>query len=156
MSKKKMVWYGILPALALVLLGVSTASAHGMGGWGMIGGTKNITPEEIAQRQTEMFQNEATLLGLSVDEVKVAWAAGKSIKQLADEKGISEDTLKQKMANAHQQQMKDHLATLVGQGVITQDQADQRLKFIETQATQMKQGGKGMGHGFGRGFGMGF
>lgn len=123
--------YVILPALALTLLGGGAAAeAHGL--WG--GFKNNLSPQEQATRQSEMFQEKANMLGVSVDEIKNAWAQGKGLLDLAKEKGITAEQLKAKMQEARKQQIQEHLKVLVGQGVITQAQADQRLQFMESMA----------------------
>ena len=135
--KKKIFSYAVLPVMAFALLGVSQASAHGWFGMG-----SSATPEQTAQRQNDMFQQQANLLGASVDEVKNAWAQGKTMQQLATEKGISAEQLQQKMQDAAKAKMKEHLQTLVSQGVITQAQADQRQTFMEQKMQNGKFGGK--------------
>ena len=147
---KKVFGYALLPALVLTLVGAGTASAHGMFG----GGMSNATPEEIASRQQEMFTHQSTLLGISVDEIKNAWAKGQTLQELAKEKGISEEQLKQKMMDERKQKMQEHLQTLVDKGVITKAQADERAAFMEKHAQSGGPGKKG-GPGFGGGFGHG-
>lgn len=147
MKKNKLLKYGF-PALALALLiGVGpTAEAFG-GGMG-----RNATPDQIAERHTQMFQEQANLIGASVDEVKNAWANGTSFVELAKSKGITEEALKSKMQDAHKAQMKAHLQTLVDKGVITQAQADARIATMQQMAEKMKdKKGKGKGHGMGMG-----
>lgn len=149
MNKTKLLKYS-LPALALALLiGAGTVEASGMGGF-----NKNMTPDQIATMQTQMFQEQATLLGITVDEVKTAWANGTSFKELAKSKGITEQMLKDKMQANHQAEMKIHLQTLVDKGVITQAQADARFATMQKQADKVK-GKKGKGFGRGHGMGMG-
>ena len=147
MRKKK--WaYMALTAFALTFLsGTSIAAAGGM--W------NNATPDEIAERQLSMFTEQAGLLGVTIDEVKNAWAEGKTMKDLADEKGISEDVIKAKMKEMRQTKMQEHLSALVSKGVITQAQADTRLQTMEKMMTQGKRGAKGMERGMGGGFGFG-
>ncbi len=135
--KKRYIGYALLPVLALALV-AGTASAHG---FGMMGSSAN--PQEIATAQSTMFQKQADILGISVEDVKASWAKGQSLQDLAKEKGISEEQLKTKMQSMHVQQAKDHLQALVTSGVITQAQADQRLQFMQT---QMKNGKLGGGH----------
>lgn len=152
MNKTKLLKYS-LPALALALLiGAGTAEAHNMGGF-----HKNMTPDQIATMQTQMFQEQATLIGATVDEVKTAWANGTSFKELAKQKGITEEALKAKMKANHEAQMKAHLQTLVEKGVITQAQADARIATMQKMADKMKdkkeKGKGGFGHGMGMGFG---
>ena len=100
MSKKYLA-YIILPVLGLALIGVGAASAHGwFGGFGMI---SNLTPDQItqlAQKQQTAFTNEANLLGLSIDDIKAAWAKGESLQQLAKDHNITAAQLKQKIATA--------------------------------------------------------
>lgn len=117
--------------LGLAFLGVNVASACGYGGW--FGSFVNADPEKIASIQQTMFEKQAQMLGISVDEVKNAWAEGKTISQLAKEKGITAEQLQEKMQNARKEQMKSYLQTLVDKGIITQVQADKRLQFTNTQ-----------------------
>ena len=143
---KKLFVYAGLPLATLGLLAAGTVSAHG----GMWGFGNLATPQEKAQVQTQMFQGQADLLGVKVEEVKTAWAQGKSLKALATEKGISEAQLKEKMKIQREAQMKSYLQDLVSQGVITQAQADQRLKFMQDNPGKQGGRGRGMMHGFGK------
>ncbi len=133
-----------VPVLGLSFLGTGIASAHGFGfgGFGM-----NIAPEEVATRQTEMFQNQANLLGLSVDVVKTGWAEGKTLFEIATANGITEAQLQEKFKAQRSAQLKSQLQTLVSKGVITQAQADKRLQLMETRAAGKN--GKGLHRGFG-------
>ncbi len=150
MKHQKLYMYTILPAvLGLSIAGVQIASAHGMfGGFGMV---SNLTPDEIASRGQTMFQNEANLLGISVDDVKSGWAQGQTIMQIAEAHGITQEQLQKKMKDQRVQNLKTQLQTLVDKGIITQAQADQRITFMQNQV----QNGKGkMGmRGWHRGFG---
>lgn len=138
---KKYLTYLALPAVGILLLG-GTALAHGWGGG-------NATPEQITARYQQQFSSEATMLGLSVDDVKQAWASGKSLQQLATDHGISAADLQKKMADARAAKLKAELQTLVTQGVITQAQADQRLTFMTTKpAAGMHPGFRGRHSGF--------
>src|SRR3989338_6990601 len=139
--KKKLFVYSVIPVLGLSLLSINFASAHG---WFV--GPGNLTTDQIVKRQQNMFQREADLLGISVDEVKNAWAEGKTIKQLMEEKNIDPARVQQKMKDARSQQMKTHLQALVDRGVITQAQADNRLQAMQnTIQNGSKKGRMGMG-----------
>lgn len=142
--KKKILVYAFLPAvLGLGLVSVKAASAHGfMGGWGA------VDPQEVATKHRTMFQEQADILGISIDDIKNAWAEGKSIHDLALEKGITEGELQAKMKALRESQMKSQLQALVDQGIITQAQADRRLTTMQQ---HMENGGKRMGKGMGRG-----
>ena len=138
--KKKLFIYSVLPMLGLSLLSVNIASAHGG-----FGGFDNLTQDQVAERQQNMFQREADILGISVDEVKNAWADGKTIKQLMDEKGIDLAQVQQRMKDVRLQQMKKHLQVLVDNGVITQAQADKRSQMMQSSVQNVvKKGRMGM------------
>jgi hypothetical protein len=148
MTKKKILLATILPLLAVVVIGATMVSAqggsgmgHGPGGYGFI----EATPEEVVTRHTAMFEQQANILGISVDAVKQAWAEGQSFSDLASANGISEDDLQNKMKELAKTKIKEHLQTLVSQGVITQAQADQRLQIESSMIDS------GMGKGFGKG-----
>ncbi len=148
--KNKILVYGMLPVLAFGLLGSGVAYAQGWGMW------QNASPEDIASRQQTMFEHQAETLGVSVDQIKSAWAQGKNVRDLATELGITDEQLQEKMRTERQTQMQERLQTLVSQGVITQDQANKRLAYTNG---QIQNGGgrfgKGLGGGgFHRGFGI--
>jgi len=144
--KKKYLIYTMLPVMALAVLGAGLVSANGL--WGGLG---NITPDEIANRQQTMFQDQAQVLGISAEEVKDAWAEGKTIKQIMEEKGISQEQVQARMKELRTQQMKSYLQTLVDKEVISQTQADKRLQVMQSRLDNGKMG-RGFHGGFGRGF----
>jgi hypothetical protein len=137
---------GAFGALSIAALGVMSTSAMGLGG--MMG--KNLSPDEIVNRQTSMFTEQASLIGATIDEVKNAWAEGKDITTLATEKGVTKEQLQARMKVAHEAKMKAQLAILVNKGVITQAQADKRFAAMQSK-TAIKKGGK---HGMHNGMGM--
>ncbi len=138
----------VVPLTGIVILGANMASAHGLGGFGF-GFGSTATPEQIASRQTQVFQQEANILGISVDQVKTKWASGESFQQMAKDVGLTSDQLNQKLGDARKAALKTNLQTLVSQGVITQAQADQRLQVMDQRIDQMKTNGSGFR--FGRG-----
>ena len=144
--------YAALPTIvSLQLLGASPVEARGMFPGFQIGMMGN--PETAATQHQQMFEQHAKILGLSVDEVKNAWAAGKNLQDLAKEKNLSKEQIQVRMKEAQLQNIKTQLQTLVSKGIITQVQADTRLKTI--QANQDKKGPMNMGHRKGpRGRGM--
>jgi hypothetical protein len=148
MKKHKIFAYAVAPAvLGFGLFGATVASAHGL-----FGGVNQLTSDQIATRQQTMFQDEATLLGVSIDVVKNGWAQGKTLMQIAQDNGITKEQLAQKMQAQRTAQMKAQLQTLVEKGIITQAQADQRLAAMQARLTAAKGKIKNQhGHGFGRG-----
>ena len=100
-----------------------------------------------------------------MDEVKAAWAQGKTLFDLATAHNITKEQLAQKMKGERAGDIKTQLQALVTQGVITQAQADSRLAFMQAQKAKVKiadgdtkdkeRKGWGMGGKKGRGFGRG-
>lgn len=121
MKRKYLVYAATLPVFTLGFAGA--ASAHGWFG--------AVSPEELANRHTAMFEEQANLLGASIDEVKNAWADGKTLFELAEEKGITKDQLRAKLEELKKEKLKSQLQALVQSGVITQAQADRRLGALE-------------------------
>ncbi len=145
MKKKALI---IVPAIALfTLFGATTAFAHGG-----FGGMWKSDPAAAATHWENMIKEQAGLLGISQDEMRSKWAEGKTLREIAAEKGISETDLHTKMKAAREKEMKEQLQSLVSQGKLTQAQADARLKFM--QAQQEKMNGKKMGGGRHGGMGM--
>jgi competence protein ComGC len=153
--KNKLFAYTVFPALlGFGLLGASAVSACGLGGWGWGFGFSNATssPDIIASRLTALFQYEAQILGISVDDVKNAWADGKTIKQIMQEKNISQDQVNKNIKDYQIQQYKTQLQTLVSKGVITQAQADKRLQYMQNKIQNSN--GKSWMKMFRKGFGL--
>ena len=151
--KKKYLVYTILSIVAFAVLGAGIASACG---W--FGGFGTLSPDEIANRQQAMFERQAQILGISVEEVKNYWAEGKTMKEIMEEKGINQEQIQARMKEIQLQEMKSYLQTLVDKGIITQAQADKRLEVMQNQIEngKMGRGFKGLGRGFGFGRGLGW
>lgn len=134
--KVKYLLYGIIPAL-LLGVGISSAAAHGMFGW-----RGQADPATTATEQTQRFEQQAQVLGISVDEVKAYWAQGMTPRDIIDELGLDETAIQNQMREVRQTNMKEHLQALVDQGVITQAQAEARLEFMSNHEPKGK--GNGM------------
>ncbi len=148
-NKFKIVAYSAIPLVGLAMLSANIASAHGFDGFGGMfgaGANSSANSAEAATNLQARFQNEANLLGISVDDVKAGWAQGKTIQQIATEHNITIEQLQQKMKDQRLTNMKTHLQGLVSAGVITQAQADSRLSFMQSNFDNDKigKGGKGM------------
>lgn len=129
--KKK---YLVIPAMAIALLaGAGAVSAQGPmgGGHGGFGGFER-DPDQWLTRITA----DATMLGISVDEMKTAWSQGKTLQEVATEKGITQDQLKAKLKAAQETKQKDALQALVTKGYLTQAQADARLAAMKTRQAE--------------------
>lgn len=138
----KVAAFAALPIIGLSLVGAGTASAHGFGGNGFgFGGMmkQTLSAEDIATHQNSMFEQQADLLGISIEDVKTAWAEGTSFRDLALAHGITDEQLKEKMKTVADARIKAELQALVDKGVITQAQADKRLATITTKMTNMSE-----------------
>ncbi|OGH64955.1 MAG: hypothetical protein A2821_00570 [Candidatus Magasanikbacteria bacterium RIFCSPHIGHO2_01_FULL_41_23] len=128
----------VIPAFVLAgLIGVGSVSASGMGAKGLHGfrgfGGGVADPDKWAE---QMNQN-ASLLGISVDEMKTYWVQGKNIQDIALEKGITQEQLKTKMQSAAEAKIKLELQSLVNKGYITQAQADARFTVMQEMKNKM-------------------
>lgn len=135
--KKKILLSSLVILGVLGLLGAGVVLAHGGFGFGWMG---IFNPEKFIERQQTMFQNQADLLGISVDKIKNYWAEGKNLKEIAEAEGITDEQLQEKMKQMREENMKTQLQTLVDRGIITQEQADKRLNFMKEQMTNGKFG----------------
>jgi hypothetical protein len=139
--KKTIQMLMVLGLLSVGVAGASVASAYMGGRW------NQADPAEVAERQMEMFEHQAEVLGVDVDQIKNAWAEGKNLPELAEELGVSEDELMNRMQEQRQERMQERVNALVEQGVITQEQADQRQVFMQERMGQGGFEGKGRHHG---------
>ena len=126
----------VVPVLLVSVLAVSFVSAHG---W------FKISSENFTEHKSVMFEQKAALLGISVEDMKNAWAEGKNFHELMEESGLTKDELKAGMKERMEARMAEHLQSLVDEGVITQKQADERSESIGER--------KGFKRGFPHGFG---
>jgi len=143
---KKYIFYAIIPALTFVVLGAGIASANGM-----FGGFGNPSPEDIAQKQETMFEKKADFLGISLEEMKDFWAEGKTVQEIAEEQGISLEEMQTKMREAKEEALQSRMQVMVDNGVISQEQADERLEFMQNRFENREMGER-MGEGPREGF----
>ena len=116
----------VATVIGVIVLGnVLLASAQGPG----------PNADWMTQMHEAVWTAVAKELGLTYDELVAATQSGKTIWQLADEKGVSIERLREVMLEAREAA----LADLVKQGVITQEQADWMLSHSQGM----------MGNGFG-------
>jgi len=76
---------------------------------------------------TQILEVSTELLGMSVDELKKEFDAGKSIRTIAEEKDLTLQDFHQKMLAVQ----KERLENLVKAGFLTQEQLEIRLQLIE-------------------------
>lgn len=125
-KNNKILIFSLLVLSIFTALGISSASAHG---W--FHGFADIDPAKITERQNQMFENQANLLGINIDQIKEYWAQGKNMREIAEELNISDEDLQKKIQDQRKAGLEQELKILVDNGVITQAQADLRLKAME-------------------------
>jgi len=96
-------------------------------------------------------QQVADLLGMSTDDVAQAREDGKSLSQLADEKGVAQDELIETMLAPR----KAMLDQAVADGRLTQAEADAMLERMRSRLTQKADGAQAGGGCGGPGAGAG-
>jgi hypothetical protein len=113
----------------------------GMGRWNGGGMMGRWNPNRGTGFMHEAFLAAiAPKLGLSAEALENELAAGKTLWQIAAEKGISSTEFQSLMLQAR----KEALSQLVAEGVLTQDQADWMISHMNW----MGQSGRGFGGGF--------
>ncbi|MCD9020809.1 hypothetical protein [Cohnella silvisoli] len=99
------------------------------------------------------FSAAAKVLGLSADQVKEQLSAGKSLADLATDKGVDV----QKLIDAEKTALTSSINQAVKDGKLTQTEADKQLKDVANIAEKIVNGkGFGEGHRHGGGHGRGF
>jgi len=125
---KKILVFSFLAIGALGIVGANAASAQG---WFSRFGSVNADPRAIVERQEARFEHQAEMLGISPDEVKAKWAEGKTPLEIAEELGISQEEMREKIRAERKQHFQERLQILVDNGVITQAQAKARIQAME-------------------------
>ena len=75
----------------------------------------------------QMIERKAEILGIDASEIQSKLDEGKSMKEIMEESGITQETMFAK----RKEYMESYLEKLVSEGKMTQDQADQRLEKID-------------------------
>jgi hypothetical protein len=91
----------------------------------------------------------AEALGMTVEELRTAAAAGTTLAELAEQKGVTEQVLVDAMVDA----VEERLAEAVAAGRLTQEHADEHAAQARTRITSaldepLRAGGHGKRHGF--------
>jgi hypothetical protein len=115
----------------LLLVGVPAAKAFAVGNQAGRQSSQGCGLK-MGQNQGSMSTNVAEFLGISQEDLQAARQSGKSMVQIAADKGISE----QQLADYVIGQRSDWLDQLVSDGRITQEQADQRIQQMTKQVTE--------------------
>ena len=133
-----------IPALAIAgVVAAGSVSAAGpgggMGGGRGMGGPMHsgfggaLDPDKFVEHLTQ----EASVLGISLDEMKAYWAQGKNVQDIATAKGLTKEQLKAKLEAAAEAKATANLKALVDKGIITQAQADSRATVMKEMKAKM-------------------
>jgi acetyl-CoA acetyltransferase len=118
----------------IAFLATGSLALTGMGTVQAATNTTNPVPtNKIIHRLPHADSELATFLGMSATDLETAIKSGKTIDQIAQEKNISEDQLKQFFTSQHEKhlaEIKTKLAEKVQSGKITQAQMDERIKMM--------------------------
>lgn len=131
--KKKILVQSLVTMGILGLAGIGVVSAHGEFGW-----LGTFDAEKFTERQQAMFQSQADLLGLDIKKIKNYWSEGKSLREIAQAEGITDEKLQEKMKQAREENLKRMMQSLVDKGIITQDQANKRLEILKEKTANGK------------------
>jgi hypothetical protein len=120
MKKEKI----IIPMLLLgfMTIGVSEVSANSLNNYGQ-GFKFNINKDLESS-----FKTKADILGLDMSSVKDAWASGKSMIDLAKEKGLDISSIFTKVENQKKVDFQNKMSELVSLNKITQQEASHILE----------------------------
>jgi hypothetical protein len=100
----------------------------------------------------QSFDAVAKVLGLTPEQLFSELHSGKTLEDIAKEKGVDMQKVYDAVNASQTEAMKAAIEQAVTDGKLTREQADWLLKGLEL---GMVPGGRGMGRGFGRGFGFG-
>ncbi len=135
--KKKILIQSLITMGVLGLAGIGVVSAHGEFGW-----LGTFDAEKFTERQQAMFQSQADLLGLDINKIKNYWSEGKSLQEIAQAEGITDEQLQERMKQSREQSLQKMMQSMVDKGIITQDQANKRLEIMKEKSSNGK-----FGHG---------
>ena len=131
--KKKMsiVIAGLLAALLVVgVIGATGAFAQGsattlLHGRGPGGGGRGFGLGQVE------LEAAAKVLGMTVDELSTALQSGKTLEQVATDKGVDIQKVKDAIQAAHATEVRDRIQQALTDGTITQANADWLLEGLD-------------------------
>src|SRR5574341_35677 len=143
-NKKPILIGGILIALLVIgVIGATSAYAQSPTGT-LLHGRGPGDGRGFGLGQVEL-DAAAKVLGMTTDELTSALQSGKTLEQLATDKGVDLQAVKDAINAAHREELRARIEQAVSDGTMTQEKADWLLEGLE----------KGFldGPGFGLGFG---
>lgn len=136
----KKILYLVLAISFICLIGASVASANGF--------------LHRGEGKEAMFEHKASVLGLTVDELKAKLSEKKGFRWIAEEEGVTFEQMLEKKKEAMLENAEEYLNKMIEAGKINQEEADNILQEKEEWFDNFK--GKSHGKGFFGGFGRHF
>jgi hypothetical protein len=132
---KKILLYSLLAVGVVGLVGASAVSAQGF----FHNHAMDSEGKEAKGGYENMLKAKAEVLNLSVEDLKTAKEEGKTFQEIAEDQGLSVDELRAQMQEKKQELRtqkiegrKAHIEELVANETITQEQADEKLEWLES------------------------
>jgi hypothetical protein len=160
MTKKTLILLSSGTLIALLLVGLAgwtvasaqettpTSSASVSSGWHGPGRGFGFG---WARGTWTLFDAAAEALGLTPEELFVESHGGKSLDEIAEERGVEMDAVQEAMNAARAEAMQDAIEQAVEDGYLSREQADWMLEGLGLDFFP-----SGQGFGFGRGWGRGW
>lgn len=87
----------------------------------------NVDPETYSQQLQNKFEYWSKVSGIDVNKIKNYWAQGKSFREMLALEKVDFNKVQEKVREYKLDQLKKNIQELVEKGIITQEQANQRL-----------------------------
>ncbi|MGC8775876.1 MAG: hypothetical protein ACP5QN_00995 [Minisyncoccia bacterium] len=130
MKKNKFLILGISFLIFSALGFLNLAEAQGFGG-GMSLGMGIVNNNDFTSFMQQKFELWSKILNIPVDQVKQYWAEGKNLNDMIKDLNLNLTDVSNRMNQIRLENWRHNLQKLVDSGIITQDQMNSRLQFIQ-------------------------
>lgn len=89
----------------------------------------NANPEIYSQQLQNKFEYWSQISGIDINKIKNYWAQGKTFREMLDLEKVDLNNVQERNREYRLNQLKTNLQEMVKKGIITQEQANQRLEF---------------------------
>ncbi len=147
----KLFAYALLSATAITLIGSGIVYAQGPQSWFW---AQEIAEDSIVKHQ-EILEHKAQIMGISTEEMQENWQENKRFGKFAEDYGLDREEIMEKMAEARRNNLQERLKALIESGVISQEQADQRMEAMQDESFGGIRAHRGFNKPFRQGLGCG-
>lgn len=144
MTKKRLLKFGVLLMLGVFVLGASIPAMAAVDN--NTAGNGQGQGQGFMYRAQTMIKSLAELTGLDIADIQSERHEGKSILDIAEENGVDQEVLTEKITTANQEKLQERL----NDGTITQEQYDdcftQMNQRIQERLERSTTGGLGNGN----------